>query len=35
MLSEGESSIDWLETHLGLIASLGEPAYLAQQLSGA
>ncbi|MCJ7671211.1 MAG: bacterioferritin [Acidimicrobiia bacterium] len=33
MLSEGEGSIDWLETQLGLIASLGEPAYLAQQIS--
>ena len=33
MLSEGEGSIDWLETQLGLITSLGEPAYLAQQIS--
>lgn len=32
MLAEGEATIDWFETQLGLIASLGEPAYLAQQI---
>ncbi len=34
MLAEGEGSIDWLETQLRLINSLGEAAYLAQQIRG-
>jgi bacterioferritin len=34
MLSDGEAAIDWLETQLGLIARLGEPAYLAEHIRG-
>lgn len=32
ILAEEEEGIDWLETHLGLIESLGKEAYLAEQL---
>jgi bacterioferritin len=32
MLTDGEGSIDWLETQLGLINALGEAAYLAQHI---
>jgi bacterioferritin len=32
MVTAGEATIDWLETQLGLIESLGEANYLAQQL---
>lgn len=32
MLAEGEAAIDWLETQLALIASLGEAVYLGQQI---
>ena len=32
MPAEGEATIDWFETQLGLIESLGQPAYLAQQI---
>jgi bacterioferritin len=34
MLTDGEDSIDWLETQLDLIEKLGEPAYLAQHIRG-
>jgi bacterioferritin len=34
MLTDGEDSIDWLETQLDLIEKLGEPAYLAQHIGG-
>jgi len=34
MLTDGEQSIDWLETQLDLIEKLGEPAYLAQHIRG-
>ena len=32
MLTDGEQSIDWLETQLDLIEQLGEPTYLAQHI---
>lgn len=32
MLADGEQSIDWLETQLGLVEKLGEPTYLAHHL---
>lgn len=32
MVADGETTIDWLETQIGLIEALGAPAYLAQQL---
>jgi bacterioferritin len=34
MLTDGEQSIDWLETQLDLIEKLGEPTYLAQHIRG-
>jgi bacterioferritin len=34
ILVSEEEHADWLETQLGLIAQLGEPHYLAQQLEG-
>lgn len=35
ILAAEETHVDWLETQLGLIQSLGEKHYLAQQLGGA
>lgn len=32
MLTQEEEAVDWLETHLGMIASLGETAYLAEMM---
>jgi bacterioferritin len=34
ILTSEEDHLDWLETQLGLVASLGEGNYLAQQLHG-
>jgi len=34
ILASEEEHLDWLETQLGLIATLGESAYLAEQLHG-
>ena len=34
ILDSEEEHIDWIETQLGLIARIGEPNYLAQQLEG-
>jgi len=34
ILASEEDHIDWIETQLGLIARIGEPHYLAQQLEG-
>jgi len=34
ILASEEDHIDWIETQLGLIARIGEPHYLAQQLDG-
>jgi bacterioferritin len=34
MLTDGEQSIDWLETQLDLIEKLGEATYLAQHIRG-
>jgi bacterioferritin len=34
MLTDGEESIDWIETQLDLIEKLGEPTYLAQHIRG-
>jgi bacterioferritin len=34
MLTDGEESMDWLETQLDLIDKLGEPTYLAQHIRG-
>jgi bacterioferritin len=34
MLTDGEQSIDWLETQLDLIERLGEATYLAQHIRG-
>lgn len=32
MLTSEESHLDWIETQIGLLAQLGEPQYLAEQL---
>ena len=32
ILKEEEDAIDWLETHLGMLAQLGETAYLAEMI---
>jgi bacterioferritin len=34
MLTSEESHVDWLETQLGLVESLGEQLYLSEQLHG-